>query len=987
VSSLFDNALRSRCEADPDVAPLGAQWEFDRRLIASALSGVALTFPHYSRHDASHSNTILLQLARVMGPDRIKELSATDVWLLLEAAYYHDLGMVLTDEEARKHWRSPEFESFIQQLQTSNEMDLRHAAELARGAMPDSLPADWALDVRRAVVILLADFIRRQHAGRSRSFAWDPGVIGLESPRTGLLPGRLFSLLGDICHSHGQTFEETMKLPKVASGMGTDDAHPRFVACMLRVGDLLDLDNGRFCPVMQRIMGAIPSSSQAHVEKHAAIKHVLVSPELIEVDAECETYPGYEATWQWLDWLKREIKSQMLRWNEITPRGFGSLPSLGRIETRQKNYLALQPGERPRFDIDRDATLKLLRGANLYPHREDAIPELIQNAIDATLLRLWGEEWSRLSPDQLRAKQPADARMEIMKYGIDITLTRINDGEEWRIEIQDQGTGIAFSDLRYLLTVGSSRKNPERSQTIQRMPEWMRPSGIFGIGLQSVFLITDEVILTTRHHDTGEAYEITLRADEYSDSSGLLLRKLQGAERAKVRIGTLIVFSVRTGRFPPSVGPVGSDLAAWRSSSRHSGEAARIVNEFDPTLHEELPYFIACVRDLIQRLATESLCILRINGEPAAAPSSASALVFDQLTGCEFEFWFRLHEPVNLFYLGSASTTEIWYRGAPVTGHFRKLLVSVVCNAHIGRADEFLTLDRRTLTERGRSELHRRIDDALVRLLPDRLRYLRSTDPRQAQVASLLAHLKGLPEAGDDWRGIALKGGGGVAPLTLDKILAKSSITHWEHDVFVGEFAIVEAEPGKVTLSGDADWLHQLLQKHSFRCSYDGTLQQDGSPPQQPQKYLYERSSEPIIITDNGILDLLLNKLPRRDIHSGITFRRSTIPCQRGFEALRIVEVEHLGFTRAIPRLSSRMVNPFTIAKSEDSLRVAVPHVSALVDWTHLHSETPAPSKAAIANAVSSFIEKIDGLLKERRDVVRDYDLAKLRLELGKFTS
>jgi len=242
-------------------------------------------------------------------------------------------------------------------------MDLRRAAELTRGSTPDSLPTDWALDVRRAVVILLAEFIRRQHAGRSRSFARDPGLVGVESPRTGLLPDRLFSLLGDICHCHGQTFEDTMKLPKVASGMGTDNAHPRFVACMLRVGDLLDLDNGRFCPVMQRIIGTVPVSSLAHVEKHAAIKHVLVSPELIEVDAECETYPGYEATWQWLDWLQREIQSQMLRWNDIAPQNFGSLPSLGRIETRQKNYLALQPGQRPRFEGDREATLKLLQGA------------------------------------------------------------------------------------------------------------------------------------------------------------------------------------------------------------------------------------------------------------------------------------------------------------------------------------------------------------------------------------------------------------------------------------------------------------------------------------------------------------------------------------------------------------------------------------------------------------------------------------------------
>src|SRR5689334_10095318 len=99
MSYLFEEALRRECERNPDLALLHAQWEYDRRLVGDALATVGWTFPHYSRHDASHSNAILVQLARFLGATRIAHLSATDVWLLLEAAYQHDIGMVVTDEQ------------------------------------------------------------------------------------------------------------------------------------------------------------------------------------------------------------------------------------------------------------------------------------------------------------------------------------------------------------------------------------------------------------------------------------------------------------------------------------------------------------------------------------------------------------------------------------------------------------------------------------------------------------------------------------------------------------------------------------------------------------------------------------------------------------------------------------------------------------------------------------------------------------------------
>ncbi len=64
----LEKALKERCDADHQYETLWAQWTFDKKLVAGALNNVVLTFPHYSRHDASHSNTILQQIARGGGP-------------------------------------------------------------------------------------------------------------------------------------------------------------------------------------------------------------------------------------------------------------------------------------------------------------------------------------------------------------------------------------------------------------------------------------------------------------------------------------------------------------------------------------------------------------------------------------------------------------------------------------------------------------------------------------------------------------------------------------------------------------------------------------------------------------------------------------------------------------------------------------------------------------------------------------------------------
>ena len=47
--------------------------------------------------------------------------------------------------------------------------------------------------------------------------------------------------------------------------------HPRFIAALLRIGDLLDMDNNRFDMKVLAYTGKLPATSLLHFEKHKAL--------------------------------------------------------------------------------------------------------------------------------------------------------------------------------------------------------------------------------------------------------------------------------------------------------------------------------------------------------------------------------------------------------------------------------------------------------------------------------------------------------------------------------------------------------------------------------------------------------------------------------------------------------------------------------------------------------------------------------------------
>ena len=74
---------------------------------------ITMDFQHYSRHDVTHSICILETIEQLLGKQRVDLLSAGDLWLLLEAAYSHDIGMATTYEQMIELWdEDTEFQRF-----------------------------------------------------------------------------------------------------------------------------------------------------------------------------------------------------------------------------------------------------------------------------------------------------------------------------------------------------------------------------------------------------------------------------------------------------------------------------------------------------------------------------------------------------------------------------------------------------------------------------------------------------------------------------------------------------------------------------------------------------------------------------------------------------------------------------------------------------------------------------------------------------------
>jgi hypothetical protein len=151
------------------------------------------------------------------------------------------------------------------------------------------------------------------------------------------------------------------------------------------------------------------------------------------------------------------------------------------------------------FELDKPKILRLLTGHTLYSNSDVVVRELIQNSIDATRLQ----------------------KVETGEEG-EISV-RLNT-QSRTLVVDDSGTGMTQRIIEaHFLNVGSSRYRDE--MFIKEHPDFAAISR-FGIGILSIFMISDEIEVMTKFRTDEEIRNISIR----SLNGKYLIRKLKPSD-------------------------------------------------------------------------------------------------------------------------------------------------------------------------------------------------------------------------------------------------------------------------------------------------------------------------------------------------------------------------------------------------------------------------------------------------------------------------
>lgn len=538
---------------------LSSNWKLNKSQLKNAQDAVFFNFPHYSKHESSHSDTIIRNIESFLGEDSIKKLSPTDAWLILMAAYTHDLGMIVFHKDIESIWETHFIKEHVQALKLSNDIELRKAALLIDKIESGSYANDdnfvsLSLEIRQALILLIAEYYRKVHHERSMNVlkGYDDEFYHLLSSfHANDLPNRFSVILGEIAYAHGIDFDSILKrLEFEADGIKNDKMHPRFVACMLRLGDLLDVDDKRFNPFVQKVFNKnYPHTSEQHRLKHASTRHLLITPESIEITLDCPSDEVFRLAGQWFNWLEDEVQKQSREWSIIAPKSLQSLPpaiSKGKLKILFKSIEPKSEFLNLRFTISNTKIFSIIEGGSIYENAGlVAIRELIQNSLDATKMQLWlmvneggYDEILRKHlkidsgtshEDILRhIKFPNHIPSEILdNFKILLKIDSDEQTDEIRMSVSDFGTGISNEDILLMTKkVGESKwKELKTNEVLKKMPYWLLPTGAFGLGLQSVFLLTPSFTVKTRSTNE-DGKEIIFRSARNGDYCNIKFEKL-----------------------------------------------------------------------------------------------------------------------------------------------------------------------------------------------------------------------------------------------------------------------------------------------------------------------------------------------------------------------------------------------------------------------------------------------------------------------------
>lgn len=637
ANSYIEKRFEDACEFIANGEKMLNEWRRHKELYITYTSTIIFDFQHYSRHDVTHSVKILEAIELILGTERVDKLNAGDLWLLLEAAYFHDIGMAVTYEDLIEIWDSKDFHKYLESGMVQADADLREAKDwyvqmdnlvhdrekLLRIENEDEIEFEknWPIELERKLLLLITSYIRRDHAKRCKVY-----LKRFEGNQTGSIPERLYQMVAEIAVSHGEKFTYVLEQLKVKSqGLGMDYVHPQFIAALLRLGDLLDMDNNRFNLRALEHYGDVPITSRYHLRKHKAMTHIMICWKKIEAEAASEELEVCQITRDWFHYIEQEVVDLICHWSEIAPEQLqGCLMQKADCRVyHPRAPIEFRSERQKKFEVDKVKLTELLIGVNIYDIKMDFLREYVQNALDASKMQLWldlknGKYQYQYNPEiqDISKLAPFDIPPSVYdQYTIEIKISVDIISQQVAFEIIDHGIGMEEACLDVISKIGLGwRGRKAYCDEIPKMLRWLKPTGGFGIGIQSAFMLTDEIELLTKSEVENETHKVILNSPK---TTGAIIEETGPQNNMRDR-GTIVRLKIGMEYFQKWNEEYEKDKLSDQTTQERKNTVKKLLGRSDYkgedvfAENDTLDYIIHYVEEYLKDIVANTIIPIRI---------------------------------------------------------------------------------------------------------------------------------------------------------------------------------------------------------------------------------------------------------------------------------------------------------------------------------------------------------------------------------------
>ena len=429
-------------------------------------------FSNYTLHDTDHSIRIIKYMARIVND--ISKLSDLELNLLVLSALLHDIGMAVSKEQ-------------ITQIRSDKLTftDLKYSAMLKF--------------VKGNKDLALQEFVRRVHSQLSRIYIYTNLQGHFQIPSMDALNYR--SELGLICQSHTEDYDWIFENLTNKEIKGDHYFNSKFVASILRIADILDIDSNRTPYNLYNLISPTGFSDKEW-KQHFIVSNNdkielndLTGQKYIVLHGKSSNPKIHRKLLHYITWIEDELVNSIEMTSLMNEQYVLNYENSVRSNIQTEGFTFSDY----RMQLNYQAISNLLMGEKIYGSKEYGLREIVQNSYDACIIK-----------NELNLKDAL--------FGEDVSVPKIkviSSKSEGKIIIKDNGIGMNMEVIKkHFLNVGVSYY--KSTDFILKDFEY-KPIGNYGIGFLACFMLSNNILVSTRNYKSKYKYSIELeKGDEWT---------------------------------------------------------------------------------------------------------------------------------------------------------------------------------------------------------------------------------------------------------------------------------------------------------------------------------------------------------------------------------------------------------------------------------------------------------------------------------------